>query len=178
MVQNSLTIRATTLADLAEVDALLSRSYTSLLRADYPPSVLVTALPLISRAQPDLLASGSYFVAVEAVKAVKAVGPGAVVAAGGWTAAAHHKPGHTGHTGHIRHVVTDKAHVRRGIGRQLMIHVLDHAKQAGMTRVDCLSTRTAVPFYASLGFKEIGPVNIALRPGIDFPVVAMERSLE
>ena len=56
-------IRPGTRADLARVDALLSRSYPRLLKRDYPPSVLVTALPLISRAQPALLDSGSYYVA-------------------------------------------------------------------------------------------------------------------
>ena len=51
-------------ADLAAVDALLARSYPRLLAADYPPSVLVTALPLISRARPELLAVGTYWVAL------------------------------------------------------------------------------------------------------------------
>lgn len=165
MLQNSLTLRATTLADLAAVDALLSRSYASLLQVDYPPSVLVTAVPLISRAQPGLLRCGSYFVAVMA---------GQVVAAGGWTPGKQPHKGASSTTGHIRHVVTDKAHVRRGIGRHLMTHAMDHARRAGITRLECLSTRTAVPFYASLGFQDVGPVNIALRPGIDFPAVAME----
>ena len=55
-------LRVATPADLAAVDALLARSYPRLLAADYPPSVLVTALPLISRARPELLASGTYYV--------------------------------------------------------------------------------------------------------------------
>ena len=55
-------IRPSTLSDLAAVDALLARTYPKLLKADYPPSVLVTALPLISRAQPKLLTCGTYYV--------------------------------------------------------------------------------------------------------------------
>jgi hypothetical protein len=44
-------IRATTKRDIAAVDALLARAYPRLLKGDYPPSTLVMAVPLISRAQ-------------------------------------------------------------------------------------------------------------------------------
>ena len=39
--------------DLAGVDALLARAYPRLLKPDYPASVLVMALPIISRARPE-----------------------------------------------------------------------------------------------------------------------------
>ena len=55
---DTLTLRHATPSDLAAVDALLARSYPRLLAADYPPSVLVTAVPIIARARPELLASG------------------------------------------------------------------------------------------------------------------------
>jgi hypothetical protein len=77
MPEATLTIRTARPADLGAVDSLFASSYARLLRQDYPPSVLVTALPLIARAQPRLLSSGSYYVAVAA--------DGAVLAAGGWT---------------------------------------------------------------------------------------------
>jgi hypothetical protein len=73
-------IRVSTASDIADVDALLSRSYPILLKADYAPSVLVTALPLISKARPELLTSGTYFLAERAQK---------LVGAGGWT---HNRP--------------------------------------------------------------------------------------
>jgi hypothetical protein len=41
-------------------------------------------------------------------------------------------------------------------------------------RIECLSTITAERFYASLGFVARGPMMVALRPGIDFPAVAMD----
>lgn len=47
----TLILRPATLDDLAAVDRLLADSYPRLLAADYAPSVLVTALPIISRAQ-------------------------------------------------------------------------------------------------------------------------------
>jgi GNAT superfamily N-acetyltransferase len=157
-----LTIRLATRRDLSAVDLLLAQSYPRLLAKDYPPSVLVTAVPLIARARPGLLAGGTYWVAAEAT--------GSLVAAGGWSAAG---PGR----GEVRHVVTAVDRQRRGIGRALMGRVLTQAAAAGVRRLDCLSTRTAVPFYTALGFRALGPVEVPLRPGIAFPAVRMVRAL-
>jgi GNAT superfamily N-acetyltransferase len=160
-----LTLRPSTLADLSAVDALLAHSYPRLLAADYPPSVLVTALPLISRARPELLGSGTYWVAID--------GGGEVVGAGGWTQGGPIDGAGSPGTGHVRHVVTRAGRVRQGIGRALMGRVMAQAAGAGVRRMDCLSTRTAVAFYASLGFTALGPVDVPLRPGIVFPAVRM-----
>ena len=58
-----------------------------------------------------------------------------------------------------------------------MARVEAQARDAGITRLECLSTRMAVPFYAALGFRVLGPVEVPLRPGIVFPAVAMIRVL-
>lgn len=110
-----LTVRLARPSDLAAVDGLLARSYPPLLAADYPPSVMVTALPIIARARPELLASGRYFLAFGA--------QGDLLGAGGWSVAA---PGRsdwpeveaTGRQiAHVRHLATDPAAVRRGVAR-------------------------------------------------------------
>ena len=163
-----LTLRRTTFADLAAVDALLATSYPRLLAPDYPPSTLVMALPIISRARPELLTSGRYFVVLDGTQ---------VVGAGGWSAHAPMQGGDTARTGHVRHVVTDHKQQRRGIGRTLMTRVLADAQAAGMTRLECLSTRTAVPFYTAIGFHRGADVLVPLRPGIDFPAVQMVMDL-
>lgn len=162
-----ITIRPARLADLAPVDALLARSYPRQLAADYPPSVLVTALPLISRARPELLASGTYYVADD--------GAGHIVGAGGWTRTA--PSGRAAVVGNVRHVVTDDRMTRRGIGRAIMARVFDDSAAAGCRHLDCLATRTAVPFYQALGFTVVGAVEITLRPGIAFPAIRMQRNL-
>lgn len=166
---DTLLIRRAVPDDLAAVDALISASYPRLLAADYPPSVRVTALPLIARANPALLASGRYFLAADA--------DGALRAAGGWSRAAPAGAHAAEGLGHVRHVVTDHRHVRRGIGRALMLRVMEDARAAGVQRLECLATRTAVPFYAALGFAPGGPVTVTLRPGIAFPAVRMQRGL-
>jgi predicted N-acetyltransferase YhbS len=70
--------------------------------------------------------------------------------------------------------VTDWRHQRQGLGRALMQAVLADARAAGVARIECLSTLTAERFYASAGFVARGPVMVPLRPGIDFPAIAME----
>jgi len=166
-MDQTLTLRHTTHADLAAVDALLAASYPRLLAPDYPPSILIMALPIISRARPELLTSGRYFIVLDGR---------AVVGAGGWSSHAPQGASATA-TAHVRHVVTDHRHQRRGIGRALMACVLDDAAAAGMTRMACLSTRTAVPFYTAMGLVRLRDVLVPLRPGIDFPAVQMEMDL-
>ncbi len=156
-------IRSSTKADFSAVDALLARTYPKLLKADYPPSVLVTALPIISRARPELVGCPTYFVAEE---------DGAILGAGGWTPDAKDAS-----KGHIRHLVTDDRHLRRGIARSLMQHSFDTARSAGVSQMECWSTHTAVPFYESVGFISIGLIEVPLGAAITFPSVRMMRSL-
>ncbi len=169
---NTLTLRHATPADLSAVDALLARSYPRLLAADYPPSVMVTAIPIICRARPELLASGRYWLAEDAA--------GHLVGAGGWSAQAPAPSDGSTAAGpifeglaHVRHVATDPDVVRRGVAKGLMDRVMTEVRNAGYARMECMSTLTAVPFYASVGFRESGPIVVNLRPGIDFAAVQM-----
>ncbi|WP_299144510.1 GNAT family N-acetyltransferase [uncultured Tateyamaria sp.] len=156
-------IRPTTDADRGAVDALLARTYPSLLKADYAPEILDHALPIISRARPELLTCGTYYVVEE---------DGIVLGAGGWTPDTK-----TPELGHIRHVVTDMRALRRGVGRRLIGHALDVARGAGISRMECWATRTAVPFYTAMGFEDIGPIDVPLAGGVIFPSVRMTQAL-
>lgn len=163
-----ISVRPATPLDIAAVDAMLARSYGPLLRADYPPSALVVALPRMARAQPQLLASGHYFLAEE---------EGAILGAGGWSWAAPGDGRRVPRLGHVRHVATDSRAVRRGVGRAVMEAVLDDARESGMERLSCLSTLTAVPFYRAMGFTEVWPVTLSFGAPIAFPAVEMTRDL-
>lgn len=164
MSAETFTIRATTPADLAGVDALLAASYPRLLKADYPPSVLVTALPLISKANPALLACGTYYLAEEP--------DGRILGAGGWTPDRAQPQ-----LAHVRHVVTEYRSLRRGIGRAIIAHALEEARLAGYSRMECWSTRTAERFYAAMGFAALGAMEVTLAAGIGFPAVRMSCAL-
>jgi GNAT superfamily N-acetyltransferase len=166
---SQITIRPTSSADLPRVDALLRESYPALLKHDYPPSVLVTALPIISRANPSLLRSGTYYVAED--------GEGEALAAGGWS---HSGPqGGVGprDLGHIRHVVTHPRALRQGLASHILECCFREARAQGITWMMAQSTRTAVPFYRAMGFEERAEIEVMLRPGIGFPAVEMARGL-
>ena len=154
-------IRLSRPSDLTELDALFARAYPALLKADYPPSVLVTALPIISRANPRLVGSGTFRVAEE---------DGRIVAAGGWTR--RQRRG-----GEVRHVVTDPAHLRRGHAGAILRACMIEARAAGIRAMTAMSTRTAVPFYAALGFEALGEEEVMLARAIAFPAVRMVRRL-
>ncbi|MEP5760122.1 MAG: GNAT family N-acetyltransferase [Litoreibacter sp.] len=113
-------VRATSNADFDAVDALLRASYPALLKADYSASILQAALPFISRAQPKLLACGTYY-------GIWTDEDG-LVAAGGWTHDAPYGAGQELDTAHIRHVVTDYRMIRRAYGRALMTHIIGAAR--------------------------------------------------
>lgn len=160
---SNLIIRSATLGDTAAVDALLQRSYPRLLKADYPPSVLVAALPAMTRAQPKLMTSGTYFLAER---------DGVVLGAGGWTANSRRAG-----WGDVRHVVTDDRALRQGVGRAIMDHTWNTARAAGLTHMECWATLTAVPFYEAMGLTVIEPMTVQLQGAIDFPAIRMQRAL-
>jgi GNAT superfamily N-acetyltransferase len=168
-----LSLRLAVPGDLGALDDLLQRSYPQLLAADYPPSVMVLALPLITKARPQLLASGRYFVIEDQAGHLRGAGGYSRSAPGpdGSAADAH------GRVGHIRHVATDPAFTRKGIARRIMDHVLAQARAEGLAAMECLSTRTAVPFYSAMGFNPRGAVDVTLGAGISFPAVQMDRVL-
>lgn len=165
---DEMTIRATNTADIAAVDALLAASYPVLLKPDYAPSVLVTCLPLITRAQPELLRCGTYYIAE---------GPDGALAAGGWSHGAPQGGVGPRDVGHIRHVVTHPKALRRGLARSLIERSFRAARTSGVRWMMCQSTRTAEPFYTSMGFQRRGEIDVRLRPGISFPAVEMIRAL-
>ncbi|WP_371157367.1 GNAT family N-acetyltransferase [Jannaschia sp. 2305UL9-9] len=163
-------LRPATPDDAAAIDTLLAASYPRLLAEDYARDVLAAALPRMVRAQPALLASGTFYLLFST--------DGALVAAGGWTRQA---PGRTGTVqpgvGNIRHVAAHPDHLRQGHARPLMQHIIQDARRCGVTRLDCLSTLTAVPFYASLGFDRLANLDVAMGPDITFPSVRMVRAV-
>ena len=163
-------IRPAMLADMDAIDGLLGRSYPTLLKADYPPSILVTAIPRMTKAQPALIKSGTYYVAEDP--------GGTLLGAGGWTFALPGR-GTMRERGraNVRHLVTDPERLRLGVARAIMQHCFAEARQAGATWMHCLATRTAVPFYTAVGFEVIGEVTVPLGPGVDFPAIAMQRTL-
>jgi GNAT superfamily N-acetyltransferase len=159
----ALDLRPTSAADFDDVSRVLAASYGALLSADYSSDVLAIIVPLISCAKMELISSGTYF-AVEH--------DGQPIAVGGWTKIQPGTNQMIQSLGHIRHFATDPLHLRKGAAGMIMQRCLSEAKNSGIEKMECLSTRTAVPFYARYGFETIGEKTV-LVAGVPFPSVEM-----
>lgn len=158
-------LRVTTPSDAAAVSALLDASYSAAFARRYEDHVLAAALPLMTRANPRLLASGTYHVA-EAPE-------GVLVGCGGWT---RDRPGSgevVNGLAHVRHFGTHPEWARRGVGRALFARCVEEARAEGVRRFECYSSLVAEEFYRALGFAAVERKDIELRSGIRLPGVLM-----
>lgn len=165
-----LKLRRSDVGDAVAVTALLHESYPRLLAPDYGNDLLATVLPIMCRANPALLTSGTFYVVED--------GAAQIVGCGGWTAASpgsgEVRPGE----GHIRHFATHPAALRRGVASLIMRRCLSEARQAKIRRLHCNSTRTAELFYRAHGFRTVRDLDIQLTPEISFPGKLMECRLD
>ncbi|MFP5511647.1 MAG: GNAT family N-acetyltransferase [Alphaproteobacteria bacterium] len=165
------TIRGAGPEDAEAVGALLRASYPPLMAAGYPADVLERALPAMMKANPLLLRSGTYHLAV--------ADDGAVIGCGGWT---REPPGPPCQpvdpkVGHIRHFATHPDFLRRGVGSALLGRCIAEAGVVGVRRLECLSSLVAERFYASAGFHPLGKRSVILAPGVQFDSVVMALEL-
>ena len=160
-------IRPATPADAGAVALVSSASFSRLYRGWYPEDLLDAALPILGKANPDLLASGTYYVAEL---------DGHIVGCGGWS---ERLPGgeHDPAMGHIRHMATHPDFLMRGVGRALIERCLTDASERELRAFECKSSFPAEAFYARLGFRRIGLFELALPGGVMFPGVRMLRDL-
>ena len=155
-----------TLADADAASELLAASYAPLLDdPGYPPEAIARALPLMVRAQPSLLGSGTWYLAE--------LPEGTLIGCGGWTAerpgSAELEPG----LAHLRHFGTHPAHLRRGVARALVEHCFAEAAALGRTRWECWSSLPAVAFYARMGFEVLERRSVSMGPELELPALIM-----
>ena len=162
-------IRVATPADETAVDALLRASYPALMSGTYDTDVLAGALPLFTKANPTLLAGGTYYLAVSEHDDV--------LACGGWT---RERPG-TGEIepglGHIRHFGTHASWTGRGLGRAIYAKCEESARAAGIQRFECYSSLNGEGFYAALGFARVREIQVNLSLDVAVPGILMARSI-
>ena len=158
-------IRIAIPSDSDAVSALLVASYSTLLAPCYNSDMLAGALSHLTKANPTLLACGTYYVADTE--------PGNLVGCGGWTAA---KPGSgeiTEGEAHIRHFATHPEWTRCGIGSALLARCVSDARSAGVRKLHCFSTLNAERFYRAAGFETVGPIDVPMGPSMTFPAILM-----
>lgn len=159
-------LRVATPDDAQAVSGVLAASYSTLYRGWYQDDVLQNALPAMTRARPELLASKRYFI-VEC--------GGAAISCGGWSVddprGAARSP-----KGHIRHFGTHPDFLNRGAAGAIMHRSLSEARAAGLAEMECLSSLAAEAFYMKHGFDAVAPTSVSIG-GASFACILMRRSL-
>lgn len=150
--------------DEAAVGGLLSRCYSKLLAEWYSEDLLTQVLPLMTRAQPKLLASPTYYVVERG---------DALIGCGGWTLEGPGGREPEGGLGHVRHFATDPQYLRRGIARSILSRCISDARGQGLERLECHSTLAAESFYRAQGFRTREHFDVRMGPNTAFPAVCM-----
>lgn len=166
---NASQIRAARIADFDAVGALLVASYSSLLASCYDHDLLRRALPHITRANPTLLASGTYYVAE--------MEPGQLVGCGGWTIANPESGEIIDGEAHIRHFATHPEWARQGVGSSLLSRCFRDAQSLSIRQLHCFSTLNAERFYRASGFDTVREIDVPVEPGLTLPGILMGREL-
>ena len=167
-MSGTITLRVARRDDFDMLTRLIEASYATLDDGSYDRATIAAAMPFISRANPVLLGSGTYFVAEAG---------GEPAGCGGWT---REKPGTTETAegvAHIRHFATHPAHLRKGVARLLLERCLKEAAEAGISSMKAQSTLPAEPFYAAAGFRRVRAIQVEIGKGLFLPAVEMEREL-
>mmetsp|Transcript_24864 Transcript_24864/g.40674 ORF Transcript_24864/g.40674 Transcript_24864/m.40674 type:complete len:228 (+) Transcript_24864:69-752(+) len=184
------TVRPARPQDQAMVQDLLYQSYSNLLANDYGPELLAEALPIICKANPELLSCGTWYVVEANTAATRIPSTGnapeetttMLVGCGGFTWQApipstepQHFQNDSVTTPHLRHFATHPKYARQGIARAIWNkcrHEIckgppqnghHHQKTNHLPTMEVYSTLTAVAFYASLGFETVQEVTLPLR---------------
>jgi GNAT superfamily N-acetyltransferase len=161
------TVRPALPQDSAAIREVLRASYTAGFADAYRPELLAVALPRMTEPNPNLIASGRYYVAASPQTGI--------VGCGGWSL---ERPG-TGAVepglAHVRHFATAPAMAGCGVGRALFEHSLAEAARIGAADFECYASLNAEAFYAALGFVAERRLEVALGPDLHFPAVLMRR---
>jgi N-acetylglutamate synthase-like GNAT family acetyltransferase len=163
-------IRKTNIADLGSVSKLLELCYSTLMKSSYSPDILDAAIPVISKARPELLSSGTYYVSLSR--------EGRIIGCGGWTANSPNQgENNKSDTGQLRYFATHPDHIKSGIGRSIFDSCKTQALTRSIKNFECISSLNAEDFYKSLGFSTVERVSIPLNNGVSFPCLLMKYTL-
>lgn len=161
--------RIATLDDATSLDTLLLAAYSTLMKPAYGGTLSEAALKLMTKSNPNLLASGTYYVA-EAEDLM-------LVGCGGWTC---ERPGDgkvENGVGHVRHFATHPDWAGKGIGQAIYELCETNAGAAGLTVLECFSSLNAERFYSSLGFERVSEKDVELTHGVTVRGVFMRRQI-
>lgn len=149
-------IRPATVQDTLKMEALIRESARVLSSSDYSADEIATAITHVFGVDSELLADGSYFVVEDEGDAL--------LACGGWsrrktlfggdrfTARESGYLDPAQDAAKIRAFFVHPVAARRGIGRALLMHCEEAARQHGFTRAEMMATLPGVKLYAACGY--------------------------
>lgn len=182
-------IRLATHADLPALRVLIEASVRALSQGYLTPEQIEAELRYVISPDTQLIADGTYFVAVAP--------DGSLAGAGGWSrrralhggdaykaaqAAVDQQPDAlldpARDPARIRAMFTSPAWVRRSIGRRLFETAREAARAAGFRHLVLTATMPGVPLYEALGFRIIRRYDDPLPGGLSVPVAEMGRAID
>jgi|SRR6185437_4119004 len=177
-------VRQAISADIPTLRELIDASVRGLQVQDYTPAQIELALKMVYGVDSQLIADGTYFVAV--IKSSERNYSG-VVGCGGWSKrktlyGGDHWIGRedalldpTRDAAKIRAFFIHPAWARRGIGGMILEACESAARSAGFTRFEMGATLTGVPFYRAKGYVELERLEVPLSNDISLPIVRMSK---
>jgi GNAT superfamily N-acetyltransferase len=175
-----ITLRLAAEADVLHIQALIARSARELSRDDYRPAQVEGALRGAFGVDTQLIADGTYFVAVAGA---------ALVGCGGWSYRATLFGGDARadrdasrldpatQAAKIRAFFVDPGHARRGVASLLLERCEDAARRQGFRRVELMGTLPGVKFYAARGYVADPMVRYDVGGGEHIEFVPMHKEL-
>ena len=185
-------LRKAELEDVPAIERLVRRAVLEVAVEEYPHQLLDEALNSPMAVDTELIADGTYFVAMAGE------GSGARMAGvGGWSrrgplhaggrfsgpaapdaTGAQSPPASGNGTATIRAFYVDPDYQRRGVAALLLSRCLAEACNSGFRRAELVATLTGEKLYARAGFQTVERLEAILPSGHAFPVVRMTRDLK
>jgi GNAT superfamily N-acetyltransferase len=186
-------IRQAVPADIPVLRILIDASVRGLQAQDYTSAQIESALATVYGVDTQLIADGTYFVAVagESVGAAvqESTTDATIVGCGGWSKRKTLYGGDqwTGReaalldperdAAKIRAFFVHPAWARRGIGSMILEACEGAALAAGFTRFEMGATLAGVPLYQARGYEVRENLEVPLGEGQSLPIVRMEKTV-
>ncbi len=173
-------IRSATPSDIPTLERLIPASARALSRSFYSNQQIESAIRYVFGVDSQLIADGTYYVAVD---------DDDIVGCGGWSwrrtlYGGDQRPMGAGalldpavDAARIRAFFVASDHARRGIGARILRACEEAAAAKGFSRLELMSTLPGVAFYRRFGFREVERVLDTLPDATTIEFVRMTRGL-
>ncbi len=170
-----------TIGDLDLLSEVMVLSISSLQSAYLSPEQISASFECMG-IDTQLIKDGTYYL-------LRHVPDGQIAACGGWSMrdtlfGGDHSAGRdprlldpASEPARIRAMYTHPAHVRRGLGKQVLAICENSAMQAGFTTSTLAGTLAGVPLYQACGYSTVERFEYVSSTGVQVPLVKMQKNL-